>query len=161
MRDRVSTRLYQEALLGLALVAQARGAKIKAREYVESAKVFAVEMNDSYSLQMAGSLQTRLALLSEEDPSVPPEYAPTVDSNKFWLEVPSLTRAEYLARKATPSDCSAARRCAEDGLQKAEQHHNFWQAIQFQAVKNLCCAVADVGTQRSSCLKKNCAGQSP
>ena len=137
MRYRVSTRLYQEALLGLALVAQARGAKIKAREYVESAKVFAVEMNDSYSLQMAGSLQTRLALLSEEDPSVPPEYAPTVDSNKFWLEVPSLTRAEYLARKATPSDCSAARRCAEDGLQKAEQLHNFWQAIQFQAVKVL------------------------
>ena len=137
MRYRVSTRLHQEALLGLALVAQARGAKIKAREYVESAKVFAVEMNDSYSLQMAGSLQTRLALLSEEDPSVPPEYAPTVDSNKFWLEVPSLTRAEYLARKATPSDCSAARRCAEDGLQKAEQLHNFWQAIQFQAVKVL------------------------
>jgi LuxR family maltose regulon positive regulatory protein len=137
MRYLVSTRLYQDALFGLALVAQARGAKIKAREYVESAKVFAVEMNDSYSLQMAESLQTRLALLLEEDPSVPPEHGPTIDSNKFWLEVPSLTRAEYLAYKATPSDCSAALQCVEDGLQKAEQHHNTWQAIQFQSVKVL------------------------
>ena len=94
-------------------------------------------MNDSYSLQMAESLQTRLALLSEEDPSVPPEHSPTIDSNKFWLEVPSLTRAEYLVHKATPSDCSAALQCVEDGLQKAEQHHNTWQAIQFQSVKVL------------------------
>jgi LuxR family maltose regulon positive regulatory protein len=137
MRYLVSTRLYQDALLGLALVAQARGARVNAREYVDSARVFAVDMNDSYSLQMAGSLQTRLALLSEENPSVPIEHGYTIDSNKFWLEVPSLTRAECLARKATPSDCSVALQCAEDGLQKAEQHHNTWQAIQFQAVKVL------------------------
>jgi len=137
MRYLVSSRLYQDALLGLALVAQARGSRVKAREYVDSARLFAVEMNDSYSLHMAESLQTRLSLLSEEDPSAPPEHGPTIDSNKFWLEVPSLTRAEYLARKATPSDCSAALRCVEDGLHKAEQHHNTWQAIQFQAVKVL------------------------
>lgn len=137
MRYLVSTRLYQDALFGLALVAQARGDRVKAREYVDSAKAFAVEVNDSYSLHMAESLQTRLTLLSEEDPSVPPERGPILDSNKFWLEVPSLTRAEYLVRKATPSDCSAALRCVEDGLHKAEQHHNTWQAIQFEAVKIL------------------------
>jgi LuxR family maltose regulon positive regulatory protein len=135
MRYLVSTRPCQDALLGLALVARARGTRAKAREYVNSARVFALEMNDSYSLKMAESLQTRLALFSDEDPRVPPENGSIIDSNKFWLEIPSLTRAEYQVHRGTPAECAAALHCVEEGLQQAKQHHNTRQVIQFLALK--------------------------
>jgi LuxR family maltose regulon positive regulatory protein len=97
--------------------------------------VFAIEMNDSYSLKMAESLQTRLALFSDEDPRVPPENGSIIDSNKFWLEIPSLTRAEYQVHRNTPAECAAALQSVEEGLQRAKQHHNTRQVIQFLAVK--------------------------
>lgn len=65
----------------------------------------------------------------------PEAYSPTVDSNRFWLEVPSLTRVEYLINIATQEDCSTGLECIEDALQRAEQHHNTRQMIQFLAAK--------------------------
>jgi len=137
LRYRVSTRLYQEMLFGLALVAQAKDEAVRAKEYAASAHAFAVEMNDASSLQMAASFQIRLALLSGQAPSLPPERAVTIDSNKFWLEVPSLTRAEYLIRRALPGDCDAALELIDDALKRAKQYHNRRQVIQFLTVKVL------------------------
>jgi len=90
---------------------------------------------DAYSKVISESFETRLGLLSGETPTAPPEHSPTIDSNKFWLEVPSLTPAEYLVRQASPDTCDAAIRSIEDALQRAQQHHNLRQVIQFLALK--------------------------
>jgi LuxR family maltose regulon positive regulatory protein len=133
LRYRIMTRVYHDALIGLSLVAWARGEVDVAKEYAVSARNFAVEVNDPYSLKISDSFETRLAIFSGEVSVKPEAYSPTVDSNRFWLEVPSLTRAEYLINKATPKDCSTGLECTEDALQRAEQHHNTRQIIQFLA----------------------------
>jgi LuxR family maltose regulon positive regulatory protein len=135
LRYRMMTRSYHDVLIGLSLVAWARGEVDVAKEYAVSAQNFAVEVKDPYSLKISDSFETRLAILSGEVLVKPEAYSPTVDSNRFWLEVPSLTRAEYLINKATPEDCSTGLECIEDALQRAEQHHNTRQMIQFLAAK--------------------------
>jgi len=135
LRYRIMTRVYHDALIGLSLVAWARGEVDVANEYAVSARNFALEVNDPYSLKISDSFETRLAIFSGEISVKPEAYSPTVDSNRFWLEVPSLTHAEYLINKATPKDCSTGLECIEDARQRAEQHHNTRQAIQFLAAK--------------------------
>ncbi len=56
----------------------------------------------------------QLAFQSGEVPVEPAKYSPTVDSNRFRLEVPSLTHAGYLIRQANPADCNAALSRASD-----------------------------------------------
>ena len=135
LRYRIMTRVYHDALIGLSLVARARGEADVAKEYAVSARNFAVEVKDPYSLKISDSFETRLEILSGEVTVESDTYSPTVDSNRFWLEVPSLTRAEYLINKATSEDCSTGLKCIEDALQRAEQHHNTRQVIQFLAAK--------------------------
>lgn len=137
LRYRVNTRLYHDALLGLAFVALAEGETDGARECAKRARAFAVEMNDPYSLIISAWFETRLALRCGEAAVEPPADSPTVDSNRFWLEVPSLGRAEYLVGKTTPSACQAALTVIQDGLLQAERHHNLRQALQFQAVRSV------------------------
>jgi LuxR family maltose regulon positive regulatory protein len=95
-----------------------------------------MEMSDPYSMQIANSFKTRMAILSGNVRDDPAETAsPEADSNKIWLEIPSLTRAEYQVRRSTPAECAAALQSVEEGLQRAKQHHNTRQVIQFLAVK--------------------------
>ena len=136
MRYAVSTRLYQEALIGLALVAWAQGETNRAGEYTAAANSFARERNSSGSLMIANSLQARMAILSGntvDDLVETPSHEN--DSSKAWLEIPSLTSAEYQLQRSTPAECVAALQNVEEGLQQAKQHHNTHQVIQFMAVK--------------------------
>jgi LuxR family maltose regulon positive regulatory protein len=123
-------------MIGLALVAWARGEKDRAREYAATSQSFAIEMNDPYSMQIYESFKIRLAFLSDEFTESPMEVSPTIiDSNKFWLETPSLTRAEYHVRKDTPADCRMAHRLIKEALQRLQAHHNTPQMTQFLALK--------------------------
>ena len=135
LRYRMVTRVYHDALIGLSLIAWARGEVDIAKKYAVSAWNFAVEVNDPASLKISDSFETRLAILSGEVSVEPKAYSPAVDHNRFWLEVPSLTHAEYLINKATPEDCSTGLKCIGDALQQAQQHHNTRQAIQFLSAK--------------------------
>jgi len=135
MRYRVNTRLYHDSLLGLALVAWARGQEDRARQYAAEARRFVIEMNDPYSLRISDSFDLRLALRAGHVPAGPPTVPSTVDSNRFWLEVPSLTHAEYLVQEAAAADSEAALQYVEEALRKARNHHNTPQVIQFLAVK--------------------------
>ena len=136
MRYSISTRLYQEALIGLALVAWAKGETGRAKEYAVAASSFAIEMSDPYSMHISNSFQTRMTIFSgnvRDDPAETPPHE--VDSNKVWLEIPSLTRAEYQVYQSTTAECEDALRSVEEGLKQAKQHHNTRQVIQFLAVK--------------------------
>jgi LuxR family maltose regulon positive regulatory protein len=136
MRHTVTTRLYQDALIGLAITAWAKGETDRAWECAAAAHSFAREKSDPYSLQIAESFQLRMKILSGYERGDPADTAPAEDdSNKVWLETPSLTSAEYLVHRGTRADCEAALQIAEEGLQQAKKHHNTRQVIQFLAVK--------------------------
>jgi LuxR family maltose regulon positive regulatory protein len=131
---RVNTPVYHDCLIGLALVALAGQKTAKAREYADRALSFAIEMNDLYSRQMSDSFHTRLAMLSGKVLTEPALFPSTIDSNKFWLEIPALTRAEYLISQ---SEFRSALSFIEDALKQAKQHHNTRQMIQFLIVKSV------------------------
>ena len=138
MHYTISTRLYQDALIGLALVAWAKGETDRAGEYTVAAQLIARERSSPGSLQIANSFQTRMAILSGNVVEDPAKTTPHEDdSSKVFLEIPSLTRAEYQVSRNTPAECAAALRSVEEGLQQAKQHHNTRQVIQFLAVKAL------------------------
>ena len=136
MRYRVTTRVYQEVTIGLALVACARGELDKAREYAVSARSFAMEMGDPYSNEISDSLQVRMAIFFGKRRNLPAKASSiSVDSTKLWLETPSLTRAEHLVRKNTTADCRTAYRFIQDFLKGTQKYHNTRQRIQFKALK--------------------------
>jgi LuxR family maltose regulon positive regulatory protein len=136
MRYSISTRLYQDALMGLALVAWAKGETDRAGEYTVAAHSFARERSSPDSLQIANSFQTRMAIVSGNMVDNPTETTPhEADYSKVWLEIPSLTHAEYQVHRGTMAQCTAALQSVEEGLQQAKKHHHTRQAIQFLAVK--------------------------
>lgn len=135
MRYRVNTRPYHDSLIGLAFIALARGDMVAAREYAVSARSFAIEVNDAYSSKISDSFETRLAAVSGEVPAEATPQAPPVESNRLFLETPSLTYGEYLLSKANPADCSAGLKYVENALKQMRRHHNTRQLIQLLAVK--------------------------
>lgn len=137
LRYCVNTRLYHDALLGSALVSQARGETNRAWEYAASARVFATEAGDPFSLKYSDTFETRLAMLTGKNCSSMLECELDTDSNRFWIEVPSLTRAAHVLGKASPDTCDKILQTILEGLERAEKHHNLPQVIQFLALKAL------------------------
>ena len=135
MRYRVTTRVYHDTLIGLALVAWAKADADSAEKYVATAYSFAVEANDPFSLEISNSIQIRQVTFSGSESSETTPYTPAVDSTRFWLIYPSLAFAEYQANKGGHDDCSACLESVEKGLQMARHHHNTRLEIQFLAVK--------------------------
>jgi len=135
MRYRVNTRLYHDALIGLMLVAWARGDKEEAKTHAAGAFSFAIEANDPYSMQISDSIQLRLAILSGNLSADPEPVTSTIDGTRFWLESPSLTHAEYLVNRGNHGDCSVGLECVEKGLKTARNNHNVRLEIQLMAVK--------------------------
>jgi len=142
LRHRVNTRLYQDALIGLALVARMQGDAAGVARYAADARAYALEAGNPTALRIADSFDARLALDGEAGWSgaLAP---PGADFMSFWLEVPSLTHAEALLRG--PSAGSEALPFIEQALGRAEAHHNVRQAIAFSLVRAL--ALAEGGRQ--------------
>jgi len=135
LRYQVSTRHYQDYLVGLALVALARGYIDEAEDHLASVRTYALEMNDPTSLQIAASLETRLAIFSGKIPETLFESSAAAEITSFWLERPSLTKAEYLVYRNYPENCDAALLYIGDALKEIERYHNDRLILQFTLVK--------------------------
>ncbi len=133
----VNTRLYHDALLGSALVFQAKGEIDKSWEYADLARVFAVKAGDPFSMKYSDSFETRLAVLTGKKVTVPLECEPGTDSNRFWIEIPSLTKAAYFLGNTEPEECSEVMQTIVKSLNRAKKHHNRPQIIKFLALKAL------------------------
>ena len=134
MRYHTSSRLYQDALIGLALVAKARGEAEAVACYAADARAFALEVGDPVSLLVADSFEARLALRAEAGPTA--MSAPTPRDVMFpWLEVPSLTYAEVLLRDSSDEARERALPFIEAALTRAEAHHTVRQAIPFSLLR--------------------------
>jgi LuxR family transcriptional regulator, maltose regulon positive regulatory protein len=136
LRYRVNRRLNQDILFCLARVASAGGDVERAYECVAAAHTMAVRMKDPLGIQLCGFFEARLAAFSGKFTNAPLDAGPpTMDSNKFWLEVPSMMRAEYLVDGTSQVELKDGLQAVEDGLQSARRVHNTRQTIQFMALK--------------------------
>jgi len=134
MRYRVNTRPYHDCLIGLALIALARGDTAKAREYADAARDFAVEVKDAYSMTISESFEIRFAIASNRIPAEAVSSAPPVDTNQMFLETPSLTYADQMLCKADPADHQTGLAFAQNAVEQLRRQHNTRQLIQFMAV---------------------------
>lgn len=127
LRYLATSRLVHDALVGLTLVARARGAAdsdVKAR--AADARAYALEAGDPVSLRITNSLDARVGFTSGERRAV---TMPPPDFVSFWLEVPSLTFADRLLRDSSAESRDAALQFIEQAREQATQHYNVRQAM--------------------------------
>ncbi len=161
MRYRMTTRLYHDALIGLALVAWAKADADSAESYADAASSFAIETGDPLSMQMSNLIQIRRAMFSRNGPKDAAPYTPTADSTWVWLLYPSLVHAENRVNKVGHGDCSAALESIEKGLQMARRHHNTRLELQYLAVKAVALKCAGRRDQALELLEKTLSRAEP
>jgi LuxR family maltose regulon positive regulatory protein len=148
MRYQVNTRWYQDALIGLCLVARAAGDAVRAAGYAAEVRIAALQAGDPVSVSIADWFDVRLAL-DAADATVNVSAPPAADDfMSFWLEVPSVTYAETLLRDPSPAARESALSVIERSLEKVDTHHNQFQSIVFSLLRAL--ALADRGADRAA-----------
>ena len=140
LRYQVNNRTYQDALLGLCLVARATGDVARGAGYAAEVRAAALQAGDPVSLALADWYEVRLTLDADEGP--PPVATPpaTDDSISFWLEVPSVTYAEALLRQPLAAGRETALAVNERSLARVEERHNVPQSIVFSLLRALALA---------------------
>jgi LuxR family maltose regulon positive regulatory protein len=136
LRYRVNRYLNQDILLCLARVANASGDVERANEYVAAGRKMAISMKDPLGIQLYGFFEARLAAFSGKSRNAVLDAGPPpLDISKFWLEIPSMIRAEYLVHGISQVELKDGLQAVEDGLQSAKRLHNTRQTIQFMALE--------------------------
>jgi len=154
IRYLVTTRLYHDALVGLALTAWAKADTDKAREYADEAYAFAIETGDPLSMQMSNLVQARLTMFSGSGPKDAIPHAPVADSTWVWLLYPSVTHAENQIHKGGHDAYGAGLESIDDGLRWARRHNNSRLEFQYLAVKAVALRCADRRDQALEMLEK-------
>jgi len=135
MRYQVNTRIHQDALIGLCLVARATGDAVRVASYAAEVRAAALQAGDPVSLRIADWFDVRLAL-DLGDGSVPVSAPPAADDSMyFWLEVPSVTYAETLLRDSSPAARESALAIIERSLERVDARHNVFQSIVFSLLR--------------------------
>ena len=148
MRYEVNSRTYQDALIGLCLIARAAGDSARVASYAAAVRAAALQAGDPVSLSIADWFEVRLALDVGDGPA-PVSTPPAADDfMSWWLEVPSVTYAESLLRDPSPSVRESALPVIERSLQKVDAHHNLFQSIVFSLLRAL--ALADRGDEAAA-----------
>jgi LuxR family maltose regulon positive regulatory protein len=148
MRYGANTRTYQDALLGLCLIARATGDTARVASYAAEVRAAALQAGDPVCLSIADWFDVRLTLDAGERTlpvSTPPAAA---DFMSFWLEVPSVTYAETLLRDPSPASRASVLSFIERSLEKVNAHHNVFQSIVFSVLRAQ--ALADRGADEEA-----------
>jgi LuxR family maltose regulon positive regulatory protein len=131
---RVNPLLYHDSLLGLALIAQARGEAATLRHYTAVARGFARQSRSAFVKAASETFALRVRLYAGERSGPLPAPPLPLDTNKCWFESPALTLVEYLVSTASAEDYHEAFTAVADGLHQAQQQQHIHQIIQFQSV---------------------------
>ncbi|MBX3009975.1 MAG: hypothetical protein KF832_00665 [Caldilineaceae bacterium] len=141
MRYRANPAIFFSSLLGLALVAQAKGSVGKALAYAQAAHEFAAEIRRPALLEHAATFAVRLALLNGQgaDAEYRTQEIKTAanQGTQLEIELPALTRIRALFAVGTPTALNAGLAFATTCLQHAEAVHNTRQVIQICALQAL------------------------
>jgi ATP/maltotriose-dependent transcriptional regulator MalT len=148
MRYQVNTRTYQDALIGLCLVARATGDAARVASYAADVRTSALQAGDPVSLRIADWFDARLTF-DAGDGRLPVFTPPaTDDSMSFWIEVPSVTYAEALLRHPSPAGRELALSVIERSLARVDERHNVFQSIVFSLLRAQ--ALADRGDEAAA-----------
>lgn len=123
----IISRAYLDALIGLALVANARGDMAGVDAHGADAWDWAVEIGSPASLTIGNSFALRRAMWAEAQPLTPNQGPMPNDHTSFWLEVPSVTWAERLLADDSAEVRAQALPFIESALARTERHHNLGQ----------------------------------
>jgi len=135
MRYQVNSRIHQDALIGLCLVARATGEAASVASHAVDVRATALQAGDAVSLRIADWFDLRLTL-DEGDARAPVSAPPSADDSMyFWLEVPSVTYAEALLRDPSPEVRASALPFIERALEKVDARHNQFQSIVFSILR--------------------------
>jgi LuxR family maltose regulon positive regulatory protein len=157
----VSSRLYQDALLGRALVAWARGDEKAVDAFCAAACAYANEVGDPMSLRIMRSFELRIAVLKglpyPEDLGPPPAD----DHQSVWLEVPSVTWAMRLIADPAPQVRASALGYVDDVLARMQRHHHQRLATVLSVLRALALDVQDQHEAALDCLRETVRHASP
>lgn len=133
MRYWADLQALHEALVGLALVAQARGDSAAAPAHAQAARACAAEAQSTLALAISTALETRLALWAGRRAEAlrrAEELSPAeVNGTALWLVLPPLVHLQVLLANEAPGAVTTALRLAETTLAKARAAHNTRQVI--------------------------------
>jgi LuxR family maltose regulon positive regulatory protein len=149
-RYRVPSRLYQDALLGQALVAVARNNTESAKAYCSKARAYAIETGDPTSLHISRSFELRLGILRGNRLSEFNEPPPASDHQSYWLEVPTVSWAKYLVTQPGVERCKAAAEYIEEAIARMQHYHNVRQLFALEVLR---CMVVDRLGERETALE--------
>jgi LuxR family maltose regulon positive regulatory protein len=124
-----NSRLFSEALIGLALVAERRSDWEAMATWVTEARSFAAEVQDPHSVAVAELADARWHAGSTGLASLPPQSANIDDAIWYWLEVPSITRAEMMLRDPDPGTHQEAHAFVTELLARVEAVDNHRQRL--------------------------------
>lgn len=146
----VSSRLYQDALLGRALVAWARGDEQAVDAHCRAARAYATEVGDPMSLRIMRSFELRLAVLKglpRPEGAGPP---PADDHQSVWLEVPTVTWAMHLVAHPAAEVRATALAFVDDALARMQRYHHQRLTIVLSVLRAL---ALDVQGEREAALE--------
>ena len=150
----VSSRLYQDALLGRALVAWARGDEKAVDDFCAAARAYANEVGDPTSLRIMRSFELRIAVLKGlpyPEGIGPP---PANDHQSVWLEVPSVTWAMRLIADPAPRVRASALAFVDDALERMQRYHHQRLAIVLSVLRALALDAQDQHEAALDCLRE-------
>jgi LuxR family maltose regulon positive regulatory protein len=148
MRYQVNTRTYQDALIGLCLVARATGDTARVASYAAEIRTTALRQGDPVSLRIADWFDIRLTLDGSDRRTRVLTPPAADDSMSFWIEVPSVTYAEALLRHPSAAARASALPVIEHSLERVDARHNGFQSIVFSLLRAQ--ALADRGRDEAA-----------
>ncbi len=131
-----NSRTFTDSLIGLALVAERRSDREAMASRVADARRFALDANDPASLEVVESLESRLARFEGSPPPAPTAATNGLDPMSFWLEVPSITRAENMLLHPDPEAHRQALAFIDELLARAKMIHNHRQEIRLLVLRS-------------------------
>lgn len=148
IRYQVNTRTYQDALIGLCLIARAAGDTDRVVRYAAEVRAAALQAGDPVSLGIADWFDVRLTLDAGDGPAAVSAPPAADDSMSFWLEVPAATYAETLLRDRSPAARESALSVIERSLDRVDAVQNVVQSIVFSVLRAQ--ALADRGAEEAA-----------
>ncbi|WP_319549192.1 LuxR C-terminal-related transcriptional regulator [Desulfogranum marinum] len=134
MRDHVTTRICHDSMISLALITWAKGDVKTTEKYIDEAFLFAIEMKDSFSVQISDSVKSKLALHTGKVSADLPKHTSVGENVFYWLTFPLLLHADILSHMDDHKHSSDALIFIDKTLQRLNQYH-IRLYVQFQAAK--------------------------
>jgi len=150
LRYVVPSRVYQDALIGLSLVARARGDEQALGDFCRAARAYSHEVGDPTSLRIISSFELRLAVLRDLPLPDSLEAPPADDHTSAWLEVPTVTWAMRLIADPVRRVRESALDFVDDALARMQRHHNRRLVVVLSILRAL---ALDVRGQREAALE--------